>query len=1354
MATTQKLSTSLILDAVVSSDFNDAFSTANKLMNDLSKTGNALERDLRDLGKSADHLDAIGDSSKELRRDMTRLEKQIGETNKAVGKFGDAKKHFRNARLGASALKNELSDLVGITAKAALGIAAIGTAAAVALSPSQELMEFDGTLAGIANIVPELDASALEDLKMSIRGLSNETGIATNEIASRFHQLTRSLGFEGATESITTAVDFEIATGTSIEDIAPELATARISLGIDTGAEMQELLKVLQAYHAAGGELQNLDFGDLETLMQRTGEDIFGENLQRELLTTLVFRQVDSFQLADHLAAYQEEYGRAIVITPEMSLKEIEKAQENLQLLSKFGLDAEKDLIGAMRVFQGLSAEQQSVFREQLSPVLGEQTVEVIARGSAALGQVDQQVTMSVEKLQGEGSLSKAADKVKSTWSAAWGRIGRIGQNTTELLQEQFATVFGPPIVASAESFFKFLQEHKDDIKKFFTGVKDTLSPIIKKVWNAVTEAWPDIKEFATEVWGELRGYWDSISPVAGWLADKIWSIAKAVGGFLKDHPKLVATIIAGTIAFKAYKIASGAAQTAFDFIAGGVSLAQGHFHRLNATVLGNQRAVGGAGQTAISTGQKFLTMGKNMLATKFPRFGGVVSGLGRIGTSALAALPGIGAMGAGLWAAMVPILPVVLPIIAAIAAVGAGGYLIYKNWDGISSFFSTHFETIRNALMIVFPPLGLIVGFAGVIKDNWAGISEFFGVLWETVKKATAVVWEGIQFIVLGTFTVVKGIWSGITGFFSGIWDSVTGVFMNSPLAPIFSWMVDGIKKVFGPLGTFFTNFWDNISDKVGDMLTFWTEKFEWFNTVLDKAFGWLKKKNDKMKEDLGFKTETKVKTDVNADDIPDTITTEAKSFVSETYDINLDKLSSELANELSSVLTGLDFQERAAGTPKELERVNVMKQKFLDDITLALPGIDDRQDKKALEKVAEALKKDLRVDSPYQDSPYQMDFKQPTEFIQQVVKGDNLLKPLGDILIEAKKQTGLLAKMVSPSVAVKTEGQQPVVNVAPTPLEQQSPLVNVANPNIEQTHRVVSQASPVVKIPEQMQPVVNVAGSLQKPLKSIYTEQQKQTAFLAKMVSPTVEVTADAPVVNLPETQQAVIEQPTIETPVLNQEQPIVSIPEQTQAVIEQPTIETPVLNQEQPIVSIPEQTQAVIEQPTIETPDITVREAPIAKPVVNIPEGTQPIIDVAQPTIADLEIPSVEILNPDGTVLNVEQLVQEQPVFETETETVPYTPLPQTPASGTPASPQTTHIENETSNTSAPAPASGTPASPQTTHIENETSNTSAPVTLNLTMNITQAPGEDGEDFAERVAAIIRKEMNDATDSFLTQ
>ena len=241
----------------------------------------------------------------------------------------------------------------------------------------------------------------------------------------------------------------------------------------------------------------------------------------------------------------------------------------------------------------------------------------------------------------------------------------------------------------------------------------------------------------------------------------------------------------------------------------------------------------------------------------------------------------------------------------------------------------------------------------------------------------------------------------------------------MATPLAPIFSWMVDGIKKVFGPLGNFFTNFWGNISDKVGDMLTFWTEKFEWFNTVLDKAFGWLKKKNDKMKEDLGFKTETKVKTDVNADDIPDTITTEAKSFVSETYDINLDKLSSELANELSSVLTGLDFQERAAGTPKELERVNVMKRKFLDDITLALPGIDDRQDKKALEKVAEALKKDLRVDT----QPAEMDFTQPTEFVRQYIEGNDLLQPTKDILTEAQEQTRILEAIARKDSVVETE-------------------------------------------------------------------------------------------------------------------------------------------------------------------------------------------------------------------------------------------------------------------------------------------------------------------------------------------
>ena len=71
-----------------------------------------------------------------------------------------------------------------------------------------------------------------------MRELSNQYGdFGCGDSANNIVQLTRNLGFEGAQETITAAVAFETSTGLSITDFEEELATARISLGIDTPAE-------------------------------------------------------------------------------------------------------------------------------------------------------------------------------------------------------------------------------------------------------------------------------------------------------------------------------------------------------------------------------------------------------------------------------------------------------------------------------------------------------------------------------------------------------------------------------------------------------------------------------------------------------------------------------------------------------------------------------------------------------------------------------------------------------------------------------------------------------------------------------------------------------------------------------------------------------------------------------------------------------------------------------------------------------------------------------------------------------------------------------------------------------------
>ena len=158
--------------------------------------------------------------------------------------------------------------------------------------------------------------------------------------------------------------------------------------------------------------------------MTRTGEDVFGKEFQREFLTTIAFRQVDSFQFADYASAFQEDFARNVVITPQMDEKAVMGIQENIAALERYGLNAEDGILGAMRAFQLLNQEQQAVFREQLAPILGEQTVEVIARGSESLPRITQQVDAI---LMSERSLTDAAQNVATTWSGVWGRIGITG---------------------------------------------------------------------------------------------------------------------------------------------------------------------------------------------------------------------------------------------------------------------------------------------------------------------------------------------------------------------------------------------------------------------------------------------------------------------------------------------------------------------------------------------------------------------------------------------------------------------------------------------------------------------------------------------------------------------------------------------------------------------------------------------------------------------------------------------------------------------------------------------------------------------------------------------------------------
>ena len=503
----QTLSTHLEIDARLGGGFDKAFKSAGSQFNDLQREAKQLRQGLGKLSEHADDLDALGKSSDGIRASMVKLERQIEKTEKAATAFGNADKDFRNAGIGVRALGADLKSLGSVALKTTALLTGAGVAAAAAFAPSEDLLAFDQALQFSANIGGITDDTRIDKLKTDILELSNAYGISTADIAAQHTQLVRNLGFAEAEQTLSAAVEFQAVTGLGIHEIEDELATARISLGIDTAGETQEFLNLLGKAHQQGIKIDNLDLGDMETLMSRTGEDVFGENFQREFLTTIAFRQVDSFQFADYATAFQEEFDRATFKGPNMDIKDIAKAQQNIATLEKWGLRAEEGIIGAMKVYQKLGEQERVQFFTEIEPILTAMPAEVIARGSEALPRIEQQVETIMTSTAGTDA---AAQQLSASWSGVWGRIGTVGTNTLGILQEEFAKTFAPD-VAKIESVFDFIAAHRDTIGNFFSNVRDTFSPVISKVVTGIQDGLPVLWEFAREVWTELQTQWTPV---------------------------------------------------------------------------------------------------------------------------------------------------------------------------------------------------------------------------------------------------------------------------------------------------------------------------------------------------------------------------------------------------------------------------------------------------------------------------------------------------------------------------------------------------------------------------------------------------------------------------------------------------------------------------------------------------------------------------------------------------------------------------------------------------------------------------------------------------------------------------
>ena len=230
--------------------------------------------------------------------------------------------------------------------------------------------------------------------------------------------------------------------------------------------------------------------------------------------------------------------------------------------------------------------------------------------------------------------------------------------------------------------------------------------------FNRIEMAWKDI-------WPSLRDdVWPALKTVAGVVWDILKGanmIANAVGGW--------GNVIKVFAAYKGLKLATGigrkafgAGRTAVEF--GGEALATPAAKRMGGTVA----RLGGALFGGAKTGAVKAVGG-------LAGFGRTLGSLAlRFAPLALGALKAVGVAIAGLS----------LPVTATVAAIAAGAYLVWRNWEPISKFFSKLWEGVKSAFSSAWEKLSSI---------SWAGLGKrLMGTLARGILGAGPAAWEALS--------------------------------------------------------------------------------------------------------------------------------------------------------------------------------------------------------------------------------------------------------------------------------------------------------------------------------------------------------------------------------------------------------------------------------------------------------------------------------------------------------------------------------------------------------------------------------------------------------------------------------
>lgn len=344
------------------------------------------------------------------------------------------------------------------------------------------------------------------------------------------------------------------------------------------------------------------------------------------------------------------------------------------------------------------------------------------------------------------------------------------------------------------------LSENLDGVREKLSKAKQEVSEnerVNGEYEDRINTLSNQLKMLRNNLFNALADVGKSIAPELKDTFESLKKFAISIANFIKENPKLVASIVKILAGIAMFKLGMGGANKLFSPFVKGFAL----ISKFNAF-----RLKGG-----------WLFGLKKMFPLTSKLLGGLKSIASFVGKGLIRGFMGfvkvIKMVGLAFKSAFLtnPIGLIILAIVAVIAIF----VVLYKKC-----------EWFRNA-----------------VNKIWAGMKTFFIGLWTVVKGIFIGVFSAIKAYISTWIEGVKQVISGIVGVFTGIWNIIKGIFTGNfdLIKKGFSGLIEGIKNIFGGFFKIFTAPWEAVKALFSSSWSFIKDGFTSMIDGIKNIFGGL---------------------------------------------------------------------------------------------------------------------------------------------------------------------------------------------------------------------------------------------------------------------------------------------------------------------------------------------------------------------------------------------------------------------------------------------------------------------------------------------------------------------------------